>query len=259
MSLEQTYSPIYAVDGNNFGRCFYCGCEAVGRDYVPPLRHVLLYERHYGTDHRMIVPVCSECSEFLIGVREATIEERMRIVKKKISNRYKKPLRIYSSWGEDELDSLSSGLRKSVGAGMSLGAEAYSRLQFQGYSYEYEGVREYVIARERVTYTVFGEVFDNLRDALLFTSRAYRINIHKLEEYFIDAGGSLELAVNKYMDDLKAAILDKEIKELCRVFCLKYKQSERFVEKTVRIYLEQFPEETVEWCLDKIYRERVSK
>ncbi|MDT4849439.1 hypothetical protein FQZ97_835610 [compost metagenome] len=207
----------------------------------------------------MIIPACVECSDFLKGERASSLDERIKIVKNRISSKYKKPLRIYKSWDESELNSLSSAFKKSISAGISLGEEAYCRLRFDGYSYEYEGLRQYALAKDRVTYKILDEVFDNLRDALLFAARAYRINIHKLEEYFLESDGNIEKAVNKYIEDVKAALLDKKIKNLCRDFCQKHKQSEKFVEKTVRMYLNQFNDKTIEWCLEKIYEERVIK
>ncbi|VVP08728.1 hypothetical protein [Pseudomonas fluorescens] len=257
MNKKNTYSPIYALDQANFGRCYYCGCEATEQDFVPPLKFIEFYEKHYGTDYRMEVPCCVECRGFLTTVNASNLEDRLKIVKKCISSKYKKALRIYSSWDSNDLDELSNSLKKSISAGISLGEEASNRLRFDGYSYEYEGQRQYSTDKQCTNYEVLGEKFDKLRDALLFASRSYKINIHKLEDYFLQTGGDISEAVATYFSDAERALLDKKIKEQCVDFCKLHNQSQKFVEKTVRIYIDRFEGESIEWCLDKIYRERV--
>ncbi|MHC8393871.1 hypothetical protein ACYZT8_09415 [Pseudomonas sp. LB3P93] len=259
MNIENTYFPIYALDQENFGLCYYCGCEATQRDCVPPLRYLAIYEKHYGVAQRMAIPCCAECHGFLIAVSASSLEERVKVVKNRISSKYKKALRIYSSWDQDDLDELSVALQKSIRSGIALGEEAYMRLCFKGFSYEYEGQRSHAIVQERVTYEVLGDIFENLRDALLFASRSYKINIHKLEEYFLEVGGDIQGAVARYFSDMEKALLEKKIKDLCKEFCKLHNQSPTFVEKTVRIYLDMYEDQSVEWCLDKIFRERITR
>lgn len=256
--MSPPYSSIFALDSNYFNVCIYCGCEATQSDYVPPQKYADVYGRHYAVSYRMVVPCCVECAVFLGGSHHHTLELRSEFVRKKIAAKYKKSLRIYKSWDDDELGGLSPALRKSVLAGIELGRDAYARITFSGYAFEYEGQRSFSPLGSGERYTVLGTEFDSLRDALLFVSRSYRINIHQVERYFVEEGGLIEEVVKRHLAEMNAASAERELKNKCKAFCEKFSQSQAFVEKTVKVYMKRYPESDVVWCLDKIYEERIS-
>jgi len=257
MTMESSYSPMYALSSQFYNKCYYCGDMASSEDFVPPLKYVGVFERHYAVEYKMLVPSCLECKHFLSSCYSITLGSRMEYVKKKLEIKYKKAIRIYRSWDEESMQDISQGLRVSIKAGISLGREAYDRIRFSGYSYEYSGQRSYSPQSALERYEVDGRVFDKLRDALLFVSRSYLVNIHTLEKYFIEEGGDVALALARHFREVEMANRERNLKMLCKEFSDKNRQGHAFVEKTVRLYLQRYPDEGVEWCLNKIYVERI--
>ena len=186
---KEIYSRITPIDVSHVGKCYYCGCEAFADDYVPPIRCAAFYLNTGDSCSFAIVPVCSECRDFLEPCREGLIEERKRYANKKIEKKYRKALNIYEKWSREEARQLSRGLANSVKAGIELGGEAYARLVFPGFEYEIDGTVFHARRRKVQTFSVFGEEFDNYRNALQYASRAYRININTLKEWVVDHGG----------------------------------------------------------------------
>lgn len=258
MSIERTYEPIYALDPAHYGRCYYCGVEATHKDLVPPPRYVEVLEAHYGTDYRMLVPCCAECHAWLKAERGRTLEDRLAAVNKKLNKVYRKELAMHKHWMAEQLQEMSGAFRKSISAGMGLGKEAYDRLRFEGFSYEYNGQRHHQTRRERQIYQVLDETFDDVVEALRFAARAYRIRIVDLERHFLEVG-DVEKAVGRVFDEVEKARQDKLIRTRVRSFCELYKQNERFVETTLRLYMELHPEWGIDRLLDKIYEERVAR
>ena len=78
------------------------------------------------------IAACYECHALLHNERLMTIDERFSKLKKKLSNKYAKPLRVYNMWEESELGDMSDEFAHSIQAGMKLGKEAAERLAFTG-------------------------------------------------------------------------------------------------------------------------------
>ena len=255
----EVYSQIHPVDIGDVGKCYYCGCESFESDYVPPRRVAPFYLNTGASCSFAIVPVCKECHEFLEPCREGLIEERKVYVNKKIERKYRKALNIYEKWSEDEVSDLSRDLAKSVRAGINLGEEAHDRLVYPGYEYEIDGTVFHARRRKVKTFTVFGEVFDNYRNALQYASRSYRININTLKDWLIDHGGDFDKAINAYHEHQEQERLRKKIEKTCKEFASKHRQHPSFIKGALEAYMEANPLLSMEACLDLIYEERIKK
>ena len=119
--IRGEYSHIHAVSSNDFGCCYYCGCEADRQDHSPPIKHYLFYSMGMDELKCMIIPACKECRDFLLDCKEGTLDKRFDYVKIRIAKKYRKALNIYHSWkNDDALDEMSESFKKSIKAGLSL-------------------------------------------------------------------------------------------------------------------------------------------
>ena len=258
MEEEEFYSCIRPVHVFDVGRCFYCGCEAEFKDYAPPLKYAEFYLKTAENCSLAIIPCCKECCEYLQSCREGLIEERKEYINRKIEKKYKKALNIYEKWDEDEAQESGQFVR-SVTAGIKLGEEAYKRLRYPGFEYEMDGTIYHKRRLNIQEYSVFGEYFDNFRNALQYASRSYKVNINTLKELLMDHNGSFDNAINAYFAEIEAEKILNEKKKLCREFAKKHKQNVNFVLGALDAYERANPELTLHECLDLLYEERVKK
>lgn len=261
MDDSTVYSRANPIHVEDHGICYYCGCEAEHEfdDYAPPKYDSPFYIKTGEGCSFAIVPCCKECHGFLLRCREGLIEERKRFVNKAIDKKYLKALRIYERWNEQELDELDRSLALSVRAGIKLGEEASLRQRYPGFEYEIEGTVFHSRRRNIKIYSVFGEEFDNFRNALQFASRAYKININLLKEWLMDHDANFDQSINAYFEDLEFKKIERKKNILCSEFSKKHKQNVNFVKGALNAYMEMNPQLTMEECLVLIYNERVKK
>jgi hypothetical protein len=257
----EVYSRASAVHIQDHGICYYCGCEAEHEydDYAPPKDDAPFYIRTGEGCSLAIIPCCKECHGFLLRCRDGLIEERKLFVNKAIDRKYVKALRIYERWNEQELDELSHSLAMSVRAGIKLGQEASQRQRYPGFEYEIEGTVFHSRRKNIRIYTVFGEEFDNFRNALQYASRAYKININMLKELLMDRDANFDETINAYFAKIEFEKMEKIKNSLCDNFSKKYKQNVNFVKGALNAYMEVNPLLTMEECLILIYNDRVKK
>lgn len=257
--LEDIYSKIHPLSVSDVGVCYYCGCEAEKIDYAPSVKYLDFFLETRESAAYCMLPCCIECFSFLIDSREGLIENRKKIVDKGIKKKYKKALSIYERWSEDEISELSLDLQKSVLAGIELGKEAVSRINFPGFEYEIDGTIFHKRQVESRSFYVFGERFVNFRNALQYASRAYKININKLKELVMDHGNSFDDALETYFEQLERERLEKLRKKLSKEFATEHKQNVNFIIGALEAYEAANPELSLQECLDLIYEERIKR
>lgn len=247
-------SPVHCQD---IGICYYCGCESEFEDYAPPRDDSPFYLKSGESCSFAIIATCNECFGFLKTCREGLIEDRKIFINKRIEKKYRKALRIYEKWSLDELMDMDASLVSSIKAGISLGEEAYDRLRFLGFEYEIDGNVFHTRRRNVKEFSVFGEKFDNFRNALQYAARSSKININTLKELVMDNNAEFDVAIDAYFDEKDKALLEKEKKRLCVAFAKEHKQNSNFVKGALEAYMTANPELAMEECLDLIYVERV--
>jgi hypothetical protein len=183
--------------------------------------------------------------------------QRVDFAKAKLARKYKRAVRIYEVWEKDEVEGLDYGLKRSVNAGLKLGKETYDRLRFQGFDFEVEGEKHSAYYVDLAEFSVFGDNFDNFRDALNYASKAYRIPKAKLIEMFSEHENSFDKAIKAFHLELERKLYEKELKKLCGEFAKEHKQNVKFVMHTVEIYRRNNENMTIEKALKKLYEEQI--
>ncbi|MFS7251304.1 hypothetical protein AB6869_09675 [Rahnella rivi] len=253
------YSQVFAIDCKDFNTCFYCGCVATVYDLSPPLKYAEFFFKTREDADFYKVPACGECGEFLKNDKSGLLGQRMDRIKKILSEKYKKALRIYEMWNVDEVDELDYQLKHSVKAGLILGEESYRRCKYKGFDYEVDNNKYKGVFLKSEVITIFGEEFDNFRDALDYGSRAFRIPKAHLKDLFAENGNDFDAAIKFFQDEITRKTHEKELKEKCKVFSDNHKQNIKFVIHTVKIYLDQDQDLTINKALDKLYEIRIKK
>lgn len=253
------YRELYSIENSFLNKCFYCGCEATHVDFAPPLKHANFYLKSgYSADFYKI-PACYECHDFLQNQINGLLSERFDMVKDCLAKKYKKPISIFESWNQDEMNELGCDLKKSIEAGMKLGEEAYERYKFKGFEFEVDGEEVdqlYIIQDE---FTVFGEVFRRFKDALDFASKSYRIPKATLRDLLADNDNSFDEAINSYHREMAEREQERDLKNKCRKFAEEHKQNINFVIKTIKLYMSKDEEMTMNEALEKLFEERIKK
>ena len=256
---QEIYSRIVPVNVTDVGKCYYCGCESEFDDYVPPKACVSFYLTSGENCSFSIVPCCKECHEFLIPCREGLLEERKVYVNKRIERKYRKALNIYERWSDDEVKELNRIFAVSVKAGIQLGEEAYIRLKYPGYEYEIDGTVFHARRQNTTVFSVFGEEFDNYRNALQYASRAYKINVNTLKEWLLEHNAVFDDAINAYFRHIEHERIERKKQKLCKEFSIEHKQNSNFVKGALDAYMDANPSLSMEACLRLIYEERVKR
>lgn len=104
-------------------RCTYCGAPSDQLDHVTPKS----YSDNLSYNKEFVVPCCGECNRLLTSHLYFSIADRAEYLHKKYSSRYSKALKV-PDWDEDELEEVSSDMRKSVLSAISLRDELKARL-----------------------------------------------------------------------------------------------------------------------------------
>lgn len=258
MKELELYRPLRAVSSKDFNTCFYCGCIATLQDLAPPIQFAEFYLKTREDADFYQVPSCKECFQILKHDKSGSLGQRVDNLKKRLAKKYQKAIRIYELWDHDEVDELDHNLGHSIKAGLSLGEESYQRYKYRGFEFEVEGVKHDAFYVKAEVLTVFGEKFDNFRDALEHASRSFRIPKAKLKEMFAEHNNSFDLAIRKYQDDMAQKLYEKELKSKCKEFANKYKQNMKFVMRTVEIYRENDKFLTIDGALKKLLNERIN-
>ncbi|MFT5294233.1 MAG: hypothetical protein ACI9YH_000239 [Colwellia sp.] len=255
----ELYRQMSALHGKNFNTCFYCGCVATKYDLTPPLKYAEFYLKTREDADFYRVPACRECFDFLKSDKSGLLGQRVDVAKRKLAHKYKKAIRMYELWDHDEIKDLDYHLKHSINAGLVLGKESYERCRFKGFDFEADGEKHSAHYVESETLTVFGEKFDNFRDALDYGSRAFRIPKAKLREMFAEYDNCFDTAIKTFQEEMARKIYEKELKEKCKVFAQEHKQNIKFVMHTVEIYKTQDEDLTIDTALIKLFEERFKK
>lgn len=256
---QDLYSYAFPVNTGDIGICYYCGCESEFQDHAPPVRHASFYITSGENCSFTRIAACKECMQFLERCHDGLIEERKKFINKKIQKKYGKALNIYERWSNDEIVDMDKSLAYSIQAGLNLGKEAYQRLMFPGFEYEIEGNVFHARRKNVETFTVFGEEFDNFRNALQYAARSYKININILKEWLIQNNAVFDDAINAYFKYQEEERIRKQKQKLCAEFSKKHKQNVNFVKGALDAYIEANPYLSMEECLQLILVERVMK
>ena len=247
------YVEMTPLSSNDFNTCYYCGCESTEFDLAPPIEQAEKFWQKNRASEFLKVPCCYECFDALKGCRAPTIEERGQFAKQKISNRYEKALRIYEMWSEKELPELGTDLRASIAAGLRLGEEAFNRLRFRGFPNESDGQNLITNNVKVDSFEVFGEVYDNFRDALDYASRAYRIQKSTLKDLFDEHGSSFNKAITHVHREMERKEHEKNMKKLCSQFAKDHKQPLKFVSNTVQKFLDEDESISIQEAIDMLH------
>lgn len=258
MDYENYYERLSAVHSVDFNKCFYCGCEASELDFIPPISFIQEWKSASRNADFITVPSCFECFDLLKKNNSATLDTRVNALKILLGSKYDKVINIYNLWKKNELEQMDESFQKSLNAGIKLGAESIERLRFRGYDYEINGSVTRLESAQRHTITVFGEEFSDYKDALEYASSSYRIHKARLSELYFEHGKSFDKAISAFHRSVEGRNFEKNMKKLCRDFAKKHSQNTNFVERTVKRYIEDNPELSVEGALEKLYIERIS-
>lgn len=255
----ELYRQMSAVHGKDFNTCFYCGCVATKYDLTPPLKYAEFYLKTREDADFYRVPACKDCFDFLRNEKSGLLGQRVDVVKRKLARKYQKAIRMYEMWDHDEIEDLDYHLKKSVNAGLILGKESYERIRFKGFDFEADGEKHSAHYVENETLTVFGDKFDNFRDALDYGSKAFRIPKAKLSEMFAEHDNCFDTAIKVFQEEMARKIYEKELKEKCKVFATEHHQNIKFVIHTVEIFKAKDENLTIDTALIKLYEERFKK
>ena len=220
-TLASYYQQAYACDQQHFNQCFYCGCEATERDHCPPL-HMLQSIVDLGEEADFIsIPACYECHALLHNERLMTIDERFTKLKKKLSNKYAKPLRVYNMWEESELGDMSDDFAHSIQAGM-----------------------KFTDFKEALNYCI--------NDLNVQKSDFYKILVE-------DYQGDFNKALSQYRHRHDKVTAAKDGNTLIKDFSKLHKQNSDFVTRTVKHFISKDPSLTNEGALEKLYNNYIKK
>lgn len=246
------YRPVQATEPAFFNTCFYCGCVATEFDFCPPLKYASYYIQSREPAEFFQVPACFECSQFLLNEKQALLHERQLIVKKKLAFKYRKALRVYDVWEEDELAELDYSLKKSISAGLSLGQESFERYTFKGFEFEADGEKHTEFYTQRVTYMVLGEKFNSFRDALSYVSKSFRIPKAKLQELYAQNDNSFDKAISAFHIEVEKKLFEKQLKVKSTEFANTHKLNVKFVMRTVQQFIDSDGNLTIDSALSKL-------
>lgn len=255
LDKKDLYRQINALDSQFFHTCLYCGCIAAGYDLVPPIKYAQFYLQTREEADFYKVPACGECIYFLKSENSALLGQRVDKAKKCLARKYKKALHIYNVWKHDEIDELDYQLKHSINAGMVLGEESSMRIQYKGFSFEADGIKHQAHYIDDQVFTIFGEEFDQFRDALEYASTSYRIPKAKLLTLLKAHNNCFDSAINSYTEKQNRLLLNKTLSFKCKEFALAHKQNSKFVMRTVEAYCAQDENLSIEMALDKLHRE----
>jgi len=255
----EVYSRVSPVSVSDVGVCYYCGCEAEHDDFSPPKNYVSYYLKTGLTCSFAMVPSCRECFGFLSVCLDGLIEERKKFVNHRIVKKYKKALNIYERWDDKDLGELDYSLSSSIKAGLGLGEEAAKRLEYPGFEYEIDGNVFHARRVNAKIFSVFGEEFDNYRNAMQYAARSYKINFNILKEWLVKYDAIFDDAINAYFEFQEQERIRKKKNNLCREFSKEHKQNSNFVKGALDAYMKKYPNSSMEECLSMIYEERVKK
>ena len=204
MNYEKYYSPLRAAHSADFHLCFYCGCESARNDFIPPMKFI--HDWREGTKEAdfISVPACNECHDLLKNQNNGTLEHRMSVLKKLLSEKYAKAIRVFNHWSMDEIEEMDAAFQISLKGGMRLGKEALSRIRFAGFDYEVNGSFTCVAAPHHQVFTVFEQEFDSFREALAFASNAYQIKKSRLSKLYFEYDESFEKAIAVFHEKIKS-------------------------------------------------------
>lgn len=257
--VNDIYRSLIAVNGTEFNTCYYCGCIATEVDLVPPLRYASFYLLTRSEADFLAVPSCKECCDILKKSKLALLSERFTLLKRTLERRYRKALRVYQMWEDDEADDLDYHLQHSIDAGIRLGEEAYRRVRYQGFKYEVDGVKYDFSALKTESFDVFGETFQHFRDALAHASHAFQIPKAKLVDLVAETDGDFNQAITSFHDELAAKEFEKELKALCVEFAKKHSQNTKFVMRAAKSYLDNDQDLSIPGALEMLEKDRFSK
>lgn len=253
------YRQMSATHPKDFNTCFYCGCVATEYDLTPPVKYAEFYLKTREDADFYRVPACRECFDFLKNEKSGLLGQRVDSVKRKLSRKYQKAIRMYELWDHEEIKGFDYQLQHSIHAGIVLGRESCKRVKFKGFDFEADGEKHSAHYAENKTFSVFGEKFENFRDALDYACRAYRIPKAKLREMFADHDNCFDTAIKTFQEIMSRKIYEKELKEKCKEFAKEHKQNIKFVMHTVEMFQTLDESMTIEGALKKLYQERVKK
>jgi hypothetical protein len=136
--LIQQYNALYSdlelVDPSDKWFCFYCGQEAGTKDHQPPITKIDTLITKGKPFEAVLIPACLECNSILSDLTTLTVCERTELVKNKLRNKYKKQLRSYALWTEEDIKELGPGLKPMVIASIKLAEETIERINYPGHS-----------------------------------------------------------------------------------------------------------------------------
>ena len=198
MNYEKYYMPLRAVHAADFSRCIYCGCEMARNDFIPPIKFIHDWRSGSSDADFIAVPSCNECFDLLKNENNGTLAPRVTAIKKLLSEKYAKAIRVFNHWNMEEIEEMDAAFQISLKGGMRLGKEALSRLQFAGFDYEVNGSITRVAKPRREVFNVFDQEFDSFREALAYSSKTYQIKKSRLSQLYFDNDESFDRAIEAF-------------------------------------------------------------
>lgn len=112
-------------------RCVYCGLEGDNIDHIPPqVARANIIELGLSDTYPFTeVRCCLECNSALGKRALWTVRERKRFIKKWLSKRYKRVLKI-PEWKPEDLLGLGENMRREVVHGLALKRQTEQRLKY---------------------------------------------------------------------------------------------------------------------------------
>ncbi len=256
--IQGLYRRIMALNSASFNTCFYCGCIATEYDKVPPIKLARYFLTTGEEADFYEVPCCRECVELLRGDKSGLLGQRTDVAKSKLAKKYEKAIRVYQLWTLEEMEDFDYNFKTSLTAGIALGKESDERVRFAGYDFEADGQTHSAFYIKAEPLSVFGEKFDNFVDALDYASKAYRVPKATMKQLFAEHDNNFDNAIQAFQLEAERVTFEKTLKMLCGEFSAKHKQNISFVLRTVKLYIKQDKELTIEAALDKLHEKYIN-
>ncbi len=245
------YSRIYALNRDDWNRCFYCGDISTELDHVPPLVTIEFFDMTREQADFFLVPSCNECN--LLGGSEphGLLETRAEYIRQKLKRRNSKLWRQIQLWTKSEVDefietegetSITRVLSAIVGSEEAL----KSRLQFSGYPFEVRGSKQFMSYEPTSRFSVFGPSFDSFKEALQYCITSYKVKADVLYQYAVAHGGNLEKALNQIFEEQALLIKEKELEIAAKELSLQYNTSQEWVFRSLRSLKSKYTDSTLD-------------
>ncbi|ROS01444.1 hypothetical protein EDC56_1885 [Sinobacterium caligoides] len=253
------YRRIHACLAEFFHTCYYCGDIASTDDFIPPKTRSQT-SGSYPDGQFFIVPCCPECKRLGGDQPHSHIETRSEYIRKALRKKHYATFKKTQLWTQEEValrieeDGLTS-INRSLLAVLNAEQDLTSRLNFTGYDFEVDGSRYQSVIEEKGQTSVFGQLYDNPKQALHAVAKQYSLKVAELHQQSEIHNGNIELAAETLITEHRQRQQEKQLKELATELSVRYKQPKQWLIRSLTSLAKQSPDANLE-MISKILIER---